>query len=115
MTEQLQELGKWKVGEKVVVSGGGWGNPDHIATIDKITSGHGGTIFVDGSRYTEGGWMRGGDGYNRTHITPATPELMAEVWGKNARSKLANYKWEKLEPAEAKKYIYLLREAGLDI
>ena len=69
--KELQELGEWKVGEKVVVDRR---MREYIRPITKITDGRGGTIYVENSKYDSKGWERGRDTWSRGMIHKLTPE-----------------------------------------
>jgi len=114
-TTQLQELGEWKVDQPVILYyNSGFTERKAITKIKKITSGRGGTIFVDDMMFDRNGWSRS-QGYHRPYIKAATPELIEETRGENARNKLAHFKWKEITLADANKYINILREAGLEI
>jgi hypothetical protein len=109
-TKQFQELGEFKVGMKVLMSE--HSGAKSIRPIDKITSGLGGTIFVDGQRFAVNGHQRG-DGWYKSTITPATLDDAIEIQGINARRRIAKVEWNKLSPSQALTIEELLNENGI--
>ena len=99
-TELFKELGEFKVGQMVLIEKRGFDGFKRIRPIDKITSGLGGTIFVDGYRFAVNGHQRG-NGWYKASIRQATDEDRIDIRGKNASSRLAKVEWHKLAPSEA--------------
>jgi hypothetical protein len=110
-TKQFQELGEFKVGMKVLVSEHMGGKS--IRPIDKITSGLGGTIFVNGNRFAFNGHQRG-EGWHKATITPATSDDYVNIRGTNAGRRLAKVEWNKLDPAKALEIEDLLNKNGVE-
>jgi hypothetical protein len=96
--KELQELGKWKVGQKVTLRGN---NSLSIKPITKITDGRGGTIYAGDYKFDERGRERTSDSWHFRTITLTTDEDRLEIAGKNARNKLYQVEWQKLDYREA--------------
>ena len=108
MAKDLQQLGEWKVGDKVCITGGVF-ETKTIGTIDRITEGWGGTLYVKGDKYDKRGWQRS-DGYHRKQLEPLTEEAEQEVYGIRARNRLQRVAWAKLEPSKALEIFNLLKD-----
>jgi len=114
MSKQLQELGEWKVGQEVIVIGGGFTQTKRVAKIDKITDGWGGTLSVQGDKYDARGWQRGGE-WDGKQIVPSTEELKREIHGMRARNKLQHFAWHSLDPSEALRIYGILASSNVKI
>lgn len=113
-TKQLQELGEFKVGQKVLMEkSSGMGAFRGIRYVEKITTGHGGTIFVDGYRFDQYGWQRG-DSWNKVQIKPATDQDSINIKGANAGKRLSRIKWNKLPPEKVIEIEKLLNDNGIN-
>lgn len=127
-TKELQELGKWKVGQKVLITGsGGSGGYEAVRPITRITDGRGGTIYVDIKpqiahsityvphelSFDEHGSERGGDTWSRKHIDIATEADTIRIKGKNAMKRLACVEWQNLTPEKALEIEKLLNDNGV--
>ena len=113
MAKELKELGKWEVGQAVVIEG--FRGSLRIRCIERITDGRGGTIYVDGVSFRQSGSQRGGDGWHFLHIKIATNEDRIKIKGMNSRQKLCQYKWQTLELEKAIEIEKLLEENGIDL
>jgi len=98
---QLQELDKWKVGQKVRVHSFGCMQHDCIKHIERITDGRDGTIYVDGTAYNRRGHQRGQTGWHGSYISVASNEDIQQVRGEICRQKLKKFPWHKLSDDEA--------------
>lgn len=111
--KELQELGEWKVGQKVTVHGGGAWSSLSIKPIDRITDGRKGTIYVDGNAYDLRGHQRGGDVWYCRRIKPVTDTDILFVRGSNAKTRLKKIDWQKIEDEKAIEIEKLLNENGI--
>ena len=109
--KELQELGDFKVGQQVYCESR---LNTSISTIDRITDGRNGTIYVNGTSYDSKGYQRG-DIWATGTITPATEEHKRSMIAKRARYRLARYEWQKLSDDNAIAIEKLLRDNGFDI
>ena len=112
-TQELQELGGWKVGMTVLVTEGGAGNYESITPITRITDGRGGTIYAKNLSFDIHGRERSGDSWHITHIQPATDEDRIRIRGKNARHRLSKINWNELDPKKAIEIEALLNANGI--
>jgi hypothetical protein len=109
--KELQELGKWKVGQKVTLRGN---NSLSIKPITKITDGRGGTIYAGDYKFDERGRERTSDSWHFRTITPATHEDQIELSGKIARNRLYKVEWLELDYEKAIKVEKFLNENGIN-
>jgi hypothetical protein len=108
--KELQELGQWKVGQYVTINSR-YGKS--ICPITKITDGRGGTIYAGNSKFDERGNLRGGDIWNTETITLATDEDRIEIKGRNAKYRLSEVDWSKLNNSKAIEIEKLLNDNGI--
>ena len=113
MSKELTELGQWKVGQMVLVIGSMNSGYEGIKPISRITDGRGGTIYVEDKAYDIYGGLRGGDTWNKWNIQPATDADAIRIRGTNARRRIANFKWNDLDPAKAVEIEKILNDNGI--
>jgi hypothetical protein len=109
--KELQELGNWKVGQKVCVSKNGY-DSILVCQIERITDGRGGTVYANDLNFDIKGRERG-EGYHKARIRPATEEDIIRIRGKNALRRIISYGWSELDPAKAIEIEKLLNENGI--
>ena len=112
--KELQELGQWKVGMRVLHTGSSIGG-ESIYTVSRITDGRGGTIYIGNDAYDIEGSSRGGSTWHHTHISPATAEDIQRIKGKVANSYLRNYDWQELTGEQSLRAEEALKFIGIDI
>jgi hypothetical protein len=113
MSKELTELGKWKVGQNILVSGN-YGY-EAIRPITKITDGRDGTIYAAGLLFDVNGRQRGNDLFTaRSYIEIATEADAINIKGKNARKRLSKYDWIKLDPVKAIEIEKILNDNGIE-
>lgn len=113
-TKELQELGKWKVGQKVTVESGGAMTYISIRPIDRITDGRGGTVYADGTAYDLHGRQRGRDGYSSARITPTTDEDRIKIAGNNSKYRMGKVNWKEISHEKAIEIEKLLNDNGIE-
>ena len=109
-TQELQELGEWTVGKRVVVEYMGTSAMagKKLAYISRITTGRDGTIYVNDTPYTKEGRSRGGnDSWGGSRIYPATAQDIQSIVVESNRNFFRNLNWDKLSDET----ILALREA----
>ena len=112
----LDKIGQWEVGQKVVVASCPYGRvTKRIDTIKKITDGWGGTIYVGETQYNVRGSSRGSNAWTRSNIQPATEKDYEEIKKLRARSFIQRANLEKLDGDLAIKTIEFLKENGFDV
>ena len=108
--KEHQKLGEWEVGQEVVVRARGMMAKDHIALIERITEGRGGTVYVQGQGYDQNGWQRGGDAWGRLHIHSVTQEDRIKIAGEKAKLRLQYFKWNDIDDKKAVEIRTILKE-----
>ena len=111
--KKLEKLGDWKVGQEVYIEKDTFGMIRRICKIDRITDGRNGTIYASDFSFDKHGDERG-SGYHRAKMTPATDQHRLSIRGANARRRLQNIEWHKLEPAIACEIENCLIAQGID-
>ena len=111
-TKQLQELGKFKVGDSVLIEKNTTGYKA-IKKIEKITSSYGGTIFVDGNKFDQNGHQRG-EMWHGAFIRHATEEDAICIKGSNAKRRILNLKWSEVTPEQALEIESFLNKMGIE-
>jgi hypothetical protein len=112
-TKNLEELGQWKVGQKVYIDKtSSFHGYEAVSPIERITDGRGGSIYVKDMNFDKNGKERG-EGYHKATIRPATEEDIIRIRGNNARSRIKHYDWSELDPAKAIEIEKLLNENGI--
>ena len=119
--KELDKLGEWYVGQKVI-------EETHLSkrltTITRITDGRGGTLYteykslgatVNINAYDKDGWMRGGGAWSKSRIQPATPEAVKELKVQITRRKIEQISWRKIPDDTILEIKDFLNEKGLDI
>ncbi len=97
----------WSVGQKVILCGSmGYRS---VKTIDRITDGRGGTIYVGKDSFDKSGSLRGGDTWNRTHIEPATEVEIQKIRASIIKKKLKDFDWRTVSDDDATKIIAYIR------
>jgi len=115
MTKELTELGQWKVGQKLYIKGSGTTTGyEAILPIDRITDGRGGTIYVGSRLFDINGHQRGSDVWGKVNIREATEADYISIRGKNAKSRISNVNWLKLDAAKAIEIEKLLNDNGIE-
>ena len=112
-TQELQELGEWKVGLPVLLTKGGIGSYESITKITRITDGRGGTVYAGDLSFDIHGRGRSGDKWHSANIQPATEEDRIRIRGMNARNRLSKIKWHELDPKKALEIETLLNSNGI--
>lgn len=122
--KDLQELGQWKVGNKVIVSHRGSSlQPDYTAPISRITDGRNGTVYIKVKRsleeieraYDKNGFERGGDVCSSSIIEPATPEKIEKLVAERTKIRLRYFDWNKLTDTQALQLDTYLASIGINI
>jgi len=94
MAKELNELGAWKVGQRVVAGRAG---AEHLDKITRITDGRGGTIYIDTMAFDIRGRRRGEDSmWESTGIYPATDRDIKRIVVKGKRQFLYSNPWASL-------------------
>ena len=96
-TKNLQSLGDFIVGEKVLVKNR---SDKYILPIERITDGRGGTIYVGGLSFDAQGRQRG-DVWQTAYISIPTKQDYVNVKGRNAIIRLRKVEWSSLTPEKA--------------
>ena len=118
MTEQLKELGKWKVGHKAVLQQ--FLGTESIQTITRITNGRGGTIYVSISKNSDvafdiNGTERGGANWHPRTIQPATDEDIKQIRCNYIKFLLKQYDWSKLTEEQTINFFEYLNKSEISI
>lgn len=113
IAKELQEIGEWKVGQKVLVVGGRI-NREGIYPIERITDGRGGTIYVGNTSFNATSGRQIGGDTCAFYMRAATEEDYLRIRGKNAAYRLSQIQWSKLDPAKVIEIEKLLNDNGID-
>jgi hypothetical protein len=111
-TQQLQEIGEFKVGDSVLIEKTTTGYKA-IRNIEKITSGHGGTIFVDGMRFDQHGRQRG-DTWHSALMRHSTEQDLIDIKGANAKRRILKIRWNEVTPEQALEIESFLNKIGIE-
>jgi len=114
-TKELTELAQWKVGEEVVLTYPAPQDRQSIRTIDKITDGRGGTIYVHDMAFDIHGRQRGNNQGSFFLIAPMTPDTKEGILKKNRRIKLTQFNFNSLTFDQASDLVFKMREMGIVI
>ena len=113
--KELTELGQWKVGQEVVLSYPAPQDRETIKTIERITDGRNGTIYVDNMAFDLHGRQRNSNSWTFFSISVVTPDIKEGIIKKNRRIKLRQFDFKSLTFDQASDLVLKMREMGIVI
>jgi hypothetical protein len=113
--KELTELGPWKVGQEVALSYPSPQNRDAIKSIERITDGRNGTIYVDNMAFDVHGRERTSNQWTFHSISVLTPEVKENIIKTNRKNKLVQFKFSSLTIDQASNLVLKMREMGIAI
>ena len=97
----------WSVGQKVIFRGAM--GAVSVKTIDRITDGRGGTIYIGKDAFDATGSLRGGGTWSQTHIEPATEVEILKIRASIIKRKLKDFDWRTISDEDASTIIAYIR------
>ena len=120
MSNELQELGKWKVGQEVIDTYNSF-----TGKVSRLTDGRGGTVYVAVPQtlgagtyevaFDINGKKRGTDTWSRSQLEVLTPDMKLGLERRGRRRKLAMFDWSGLPFDQSDAIVTFMRDKGIKI